>query len=265
MLQIFQFEFMIRAFIAGTIIAIIAPMIGTFLVVRRYSLMADTLAHVSLVGVAIGLLTNGNPVLTATITSAIAALGIENLRSTKKIFGESVLALFLSGSLAIASVLISLAHGFNANLLSFLFGSITTITSTDLYFIGFLGIAVVFIIIILFRQLFLVSFDEELANANGINAKIFNRIIIVLAAIAVSLAMPIVGILLIGALMVIPVITAMQFGRSFKQTLLLSIVFSILSVISGLFVSFYWNLASGGTIVIIALILFVISLILNRK
>src|SRR3989338_6684013 len=119
--EIFQYDFFIRAFIAGGITAVVAPLIGMFLVVRRYSLMADTLAHVSLVGVAIGIFTGINPAITALVTTVIAALGIERLRQTKQLFGESVLALFLSGGLAIAIVLISAAHGLNVNLFSYLF------------------------------------------------------------------------------------------------------------------------------------------------
>lgn len=265
MFEIFQYDFMIRAFMAGIIIAIVAPLIGCFLVVRRYSLMADTLAHVSLVGVAVGLLTKGNPVATATITSVIAALGIEKLRTSKKIFGESILALFLSGSLAVASVLISLANSFNSNLFSYLFGSITTVSPQDLYFIGGLGLVVLISIFLVYKELFLVSSDEELAQVNGVNPKVFNILLVILAAVTVSLSMNIVGILLVGALMVIPVITAMQWARSFQQTLFFAVGFSFVSVVSGLFVSYYLDLASGGTIVLVALALFLFSLFFQKK
>ena len=265
MLEIFQFDFMVRAFTAGLIIAVIAPLIGSFLVIRRYSLMADTLAHVSLVGVAIGLITGGNPIIVATATSVVAALGIEKLSTSRKIFGESVLALFLSGSLAIASVLISISRGFNASLFNYLFGSITTVSESDIIYIAVLGMIVLVTLFLIFKELFFVSFDEELARANGLNTRVFNIILIVLAALTVSVSMRIVGILLIAALMVIPVITAMQFGRSFKQTLILSVALSLVSVISGLFVSYYLDLASGGTIVVIALAMFLISLPLNRQ
>jgi zinc transport system permease protein len=261
MLEIFQFDFMIRAFVAGAVIAFIAPMIGIFLVVRRYSLMADTLAHVSLAGVAVGLLIKINPLVTGIIMPVVAAFCIEKLRSTRNISGESLLALFLSGSLAIAIVLLSIAKGFNANLFSFLFGSISTVTSEDLYLIVGLGILVIATILALYKELFAVSFDDELAKASGISASVFNLVLTVLAAITVSLAMRIVGVLLIGALMVIPVIAAIQFGRSFRQTLLLSITFSSLSVFLGLFLSFYLDLASGGTIVVIALVIFLLSLL----
>ena len=128
MLEIFQYDFMIRAFVAGVTIALLAPMIGMFLVVRRYSYLADTLAHVSLVGVALGVLTGINPIITAMGVAIAASLGIENLRENKRLFGESILALFLSGSLALAVVLMSLSKGFQGDLFSYLFGSITTVS-----------------------------------------------------------------------------------------------------------------------------------------
>lgn len=265
MLEIFQYDFMVRAFIAGLIIAILAPAIGVFLVVRRYSMLADTLAHVSLLGVATGVLFNFNPVLGALVVSTLAAFGMERLRETRKIFGESILALFLSGSLAIALVLLGLSHGLNVNIFAYLFGSITTVSKTDLYIIGILGLLVGVIIVWLFKKLFLVSYDEELAKANGLPVKVLNITLMVLAAITVSLSMRIVGILLVGALMVIPVLTAVQFGTSFFKTSIYAIVVSLAAVITGLFASFYLNLPSGGTIVVIALIFFGFSLLVNKK
>lgn len=265
MLEIFQYDFMIRAFVAGLVIAVLAPAIGVFLVVRRYSLLADTLSHVSLVGVATGVLFNFNPVIGALIVSTLAAFGMERLRETRKMFGESILALFLSGSLAIALVLLGLSHGLNVNIFAYLFGSITTVSKTDLYVIGILGLFVGVIIILLFKKLFLVSYDEELAKSNGLPVKILNITLMVLAAITVSLSMRIVGILLVGALMVIPVLTAVQFGTSFFKTSIYAIALSLASVVAGLFTSFYLNLPSGGTIVVTALIFFGVSLLSNKK
>jgi len=263
-LSIFSYDFMIRAFVAGLVIAVIAPLIGSFLVVRRYSLMADTLAHVSLLGVAIGLLTNINPVITAIATSGVASLGIERLRSDKKVYGESALALFLTGSLAIATVLISLAQGFNVNLLSYLFGSITTVSIGDLWLILTLGVIVLIAVLVLYKEFFVISLDEELAAVSGIPTKALNVVLILLAALTVSLSLRIVGVLLIGALMVIPVIAAMQYGKSFKATVWIALCISLISVIVGLFASFYLNLASGGTIVVIALLIFLVSLFINQ-
>ena len=218
MLELFQYDFVVRGFAAGIIIAIIAPLIGIFLVVRRYALMADTLAHVSLVGVAFGLLSKINPAITALVTAIVAALGMEWLRQSRKVFGESVLALFLSGGLALAIVLISYGKGLNTNLFGFLFGSIATVSSNDLLVMGITALIVVGVVVLFFRELFFVSFNEELAEANGLPVARYNMLTVVLAAITVSLSIRIIGVLLIGALMVIPVVTALQFRKSFQAT-----------------------------------------------
>lgn len=260
-LDLFQYDFMIRAFIAGSLIGLIAPLIGSFLVVRRYSLMADTLAHVSLLGIAIGLLLNLNPIIAAVLTCLVAAFGIERLRERKGLYGESILALFLTGSLALAIVIMSANRDLNVNLLSYLFGSITTVSPTDVWIIVGLGILVLATIALTFRALFTVSFDEEFAKVSGLPTRWLNIILVVLTALTVALALRIVGALLIGALMVIPVLTAMQYQQNFRRTIQLAILFSLVSVIGGLLSSYYLNLASGGTIVVIALILFGISLL----
>lgn len=265
MLEIFQYDFMVRAFEAGIAIGIVAPLIGMFLVVRRYSLMADTLAHVSLAGVATGLLLAINPVFTAIGFSIVASVGIEGLRNSKRIFGESVLALFLSGSLAIAVVILSLAKGFNANLFGYLFGSISTISQADMWVTVMLAVVVFFDVVFLYKELFFVSFDEELAESSGMPVRRLNLMMVILAAITVSLSIRIVGVLLIGALMVIPVISAMQYGKGFRSTLFLSVGFSLFSVIAGLFASYYFDIASGGAIVLVALILFLISLAITKR
>lgn len=264
MLEIFQYDFMIRAFGAGISIGIVAPLIGMFLVVRRYSLLADTLAHVSLAGVAAGLLLGMNPIITAIGASAAAAIGIERLRDARNLMGESVLALFLSGSLALAVVLLSLSRGFNANLFSYLFGSITTVTPFDLILIAGIGVVVVLLIVLLYKELFAFSLDSDLARVGGLPVGALSISLVVLAAVVVSLSIRIVGVLLIGALMVIPILSAMQFGRGFRDTLLLAVSFSVLAVISGLFLSFYWGIASGGAIVMVSLAIFLLSLMLNR-
>lgn len=264
MFELFQYDFMQRAVLAGLMIAVVAPLIGTFMVVRRYSLMADTLAHVSLVGVALGLITGVNPVITASGTAIVAAVGIEALRSSKQVYGESVLALFLSGSLALATVIVSAGSGINANFVSYLFGSITTVTSEDLIVIGSLGTVVVAILMLFYKELFMVSFDEELSRAAGMKAERYNLLLILLAALSVSISMRIIGVLLIGALMVIPVITAMQIAKSFKQTLVYSVICSLISVMSGLIISYYFDLASGGTIVVTALVIFCICLAVKK-
>lgn len=269
MLEIFQYSFMVRAFIAGAIIGVIAPLIGAFLVTRRYALMADSLSHIALSGIAIGLLVGSYPIYMVLAVTIISAIIIENLRAKRQLSGEIALAMFLYGGLALAIILISLARGFNADLFSYLFGSITTVRSIDLWIIGSLGLTVILTIYFLYEELLYISFDEEAARVSGIPVDILNMALMVLTAITVSLSMRIVGLLLIGALMVIPFVTAMQIGKSFGKTLLYAVGFGEVSVILGLFISYYLNLAAGGTIVAISLGLFgiftFISQISHRK
>ena len=256
--DIFQYSFITRGLEAGVIIAVIAPLIGIFLVLKRYSLIADTLSHVSLAGIAIGLLLGINPVLTALGATLIASLGIEKLRTSKKVYGESALALFLSGSLALAIVILSLGHGFNANLFNYLFGSIVTVTANDVLIIAILGIAVVAILAAFYKELVYITFDEDAARASGLPTKLINTILILLMATTISFSISIVGVLLIAALIVVPVIAAIQLKKSFAQTIIWAEVISIFSVVSGIFASFYLNLSTGGTIVLIMLAIFLI-------
>lgn len=255
-LSLFQYGFIVRGLEAGVIVAVIAPLIGIFLVLRRYSLIADTLAHVSLAGIALGLLFGVNPAVAALGTTVIASLGIERLRTSKKVYGESALALFLSGSLALAIVLLSLAKGFNTNLFNYLFGSIVTVTRGDVWIIAALGVVVLAVLAVFFKELVYVTFDEDAAKVSGLPTRLINTLLIVLAAVTVSLSIPIVGVLLIAALIVIPVVTALQLRKSFIVTIVYAELFSLFSVIAGIFTSFYLNLSTGGTIVLIMLGIF---------
>ena len=263
-LEIFQYGFVLRAFEAGIVVAAIAPLIGIFLVLKRYSLIADTFSHVSLAGIAAGFLMGINPVLSALVFTVIASFGIEKLRGSKKVYGESALAIFLSGALALAVVIISLAHGFNTNLYNYLFGSIVTITSFDVYMISALAAVVATVLILFYKEIVYISFDEESAKASGIPVKMINGILILLTAITVSMAIPTIGVLLISALIVIPVVAALQLRQSFLKTIFFAQAISVFSVASGRFASFYFNISTGGTIVLIMLAIFLVVFLWNR-
>ncbi len=256
MFQIFHYSFIIRGLQAGLLIGAIAPLIGIFLVLRRYSLIADTLSHVSLAGVAVGLLLKINPLLTALGASALSSIAIERLRTSKKIYGESALSIFLSGSLALAIVLIGLAHGFNVDLFSYLFGSIVTVRQADIYIILSLSVIIAATLVAFYKELVYISFDEEAAKVSGIPVRIFNTLFIILAAAAIAISIPIIGILLISALLVLPIVIALQLKKSFKGTLLWAEIISLFSVLTGIVASFYLNISSGGTIVLIMLVIF---------
>lgn len=264
MFEIFQYSFIIRGLEAGLLIGAIAPLIGIFLVLRRYSLIADTLSHVSLAGVAIGLLLNVNPLLTALAASALSSVAIERLRVSKKVYGETALSIFLSGSLALAIVLIGLSHGFTVDLFSYLFGSILTVQPTDIYLILSLSVIIGCVLTAFFKELVYISFDEEAAKVSGIPVRLFNMLFILLAAATIAIAIPIIGVLLISALLVVPVVTALQLKKSFVATLLWAEVISIGSVLTGIIASFYFNVSSGGLIVLIMLGIFSLVLFFKR-
>lgn len=265
MIDIFNYGFIIRGLGAGVVIGIIAPLIGVFLVLRRYSQIADTISHVSLAGIAIGLLLKVNPMITAIITTVLSSVAIERLRISKKVPGDSALSIFLSGSLAIAIILISHTRNASIGLFNYLFGSIATVTQSDVYLITILGLFVVATIIAFYKELVYITIDEEAARVSGIPTKFINILFIILVAFSISLSIPIVGALLITALIVIPAITALQFRKSFKKTILIAESISIFSVIFGVISSFYLNLSSGGTIVITTIIIFIITIFLKKN
>lgn len=264
LLQIFQYQFMIRAMLAGIVVSIIAPLIGFFLVVRRFSLLVDTLAHISLIGVAGGLLVNASPLIGAVVASALAGVGMEKLRQNKRLFSESIMAIFLSGSLALTLVLFSLGSGLGVSILNYLFGSITTVSSQELWAITGVGSIVLFTVALYRKKLFLISYDEELAKVNGMNTSLYNYLLMALVGITVALAIRVVGALLIGALVAIPVVSAIQWGYGFSKTMLISVIISFFSVVIGIYFSFYLDLPSSATIVVILLMVFTFSLLIKN-
>lgn len=264
LLQIFHYQFMIRAILAGVVVSIIAPLIGFFLVVRRFSLLVDTLAHISLIGIAAGLLANTSPLFGAIISSALAGVGMERLRQNKRLFSESIMAIFLSGSLAFTLVLFSLGGGLGVNILNYLFGSITTVSNQELWAITTVGTVVLFTVAFYRKKLFLISYDEELARVNGMNTTVYNYLLMALVGITVAVAIRVVGALLIGALVVIPVVSAIQWGYGFSKTMIISVIFSFCGVIIGIYSSFYLDLPSSATIVVVLLLFFVFSLVFKN-
>ncbi len=257
--EILSYGFMQRALLAGVMIGTIAPIIGVFLVLRRLSLIADTLSHVALAGVAGGLLLRTYPLAGALVAGLVGAIGIERLRVSGRLFGEAALAIFLSGGFAVAVVLISLARGFNVDLFSYLFGAITAVQPLDLWVILGLGLLVLAAVALLYKELFAITFDEEGARVQGIPVDTLNLLLTSLVALTVVLAMRIVGILLTSALLVIPAITALRLARNFRSTLWIAVLCSLIAVVAGMIVSFYLDIAAGGAIVIAALALFGIA------
>lgn len=264
MINLFGYEFLLRAVIAGTAVALVAPLIGIFLVAKRYSLIADTLSHSALLGAVIGIMTGVSLPVTAAVT-VLAALGIERVRTTKRFSGENVLALFLFGSLAIASIIIAKSRGIGSMLPGLLFGSIATVGKTELLVIGITAVLIILAMIIFYKKMFAVCFDEESAKAAGMKTERINALFIIAAALMISLSIRVVGALLIGALMTIPVLAAFLFKKSFLRTTIIAILISFAATLSGIAFSYAFGLPSGGAIIAVCLLIFGIAWITNRK
>ncbi len=265
MFEMFAYPFMINALIAGVIIAVLAAISGSFMVVRRYSLLTETLAHSALVGVAIGILIGSNPLWIAVLSALLSAWCIEALRRFFGLYSDAVLALFLSGSLALAIIIVSLADAFNSSLFSYLFGSILAVSADDVILIAFFGVIAMGLLLSSYKELYFIAFDEEVAQVSGIKVTLLNFMLVSIVAVIIALSIQLVGTLLIGALMVIPTVAAQRFGQGFLNTIILSVIFALLSVVSGMVVSYYLSLPSGATIVMVLLVIFVLSLAVNRR
>ena len=262
--EFLAYDFMHRAFAAGAMTAVICPAIGMFLVPRRLSLIADSLAHVALAGVALGLFLGISPLLGALVVTVAGAIGIERLRTRGALSGDASLAVFLSGGFAFAVVLISLARGFNADLFAVLFGSILTVSPADIWLIGGLGAVVGVTIGIFYPRLLAITMNEDLARTSGVPVDALNLVLTLLTALTTVVAMRMVGVLLVSAMIVIPTLTGFALGRSFRQAMGIAIAMALCSVAAGLIAAYYLRLAAGGAIVLAALVIFASASLLRR-
>jgi zinc transport system permease protein len=265
MLVMFDYDFMQRAFVAGLFIAVLASISGNFVVLRRYSLMSETLAHSALVGVAVGLVAGYNPLWVAVIVAIASAWLIEYLRSEFSLYGDAILAIILSGSLAVAVFIVSLGGAFNNSLFSYLFGSILSVTNEDVMTIVIVGSISLLFLLLFSKELYFIAYDEEVAQTSGVKVRFLNFLLVTVVAIIIALSIRVVGSLLIGALMVIPTVAALQYRVGFRNTMLISLFFALFSVIFGMSLSYYYSLPSGATIVLSIIVIFIISLIINKK
>lgn len=258
MLELFQYAFMQHAILAGIMVACICPVIGIFLVVRRLALIGDGLGHISFAGVAAGWLWGVYPVYTAALFAVCGGIGIEMLRQKQRHYADMVLAVVFYTGIALAIVFTSMVRSSGTNLLSYLFGSIVTVTARDVTLIYGLGGGILLIIGLLYKELLYVSCDEDAARVNGLRVSCHNLLLVILTAVTVSVAMRVVGILLVSALMIVPVAAGLQMGRSFAGTMGWAVFFAEVSVVAGLYASFYLDFAPGGAIVLTAVLLFLL-------
>src|SRR6188472_606271 len=250
MIEVLQYEFMQRALISGIAISISCSLIGLFLILKRFSLFGDAMSHVAFGGIALGLFLKSNPIWVSLIVSIIGALAIIKLNSSKRIYSDSSISVLLSLGLAMGLVLISLSGGFSIDITSYLFGSILLVNIEETVSTVLLSVIVIAFVILYYKKLIYLVFNEEQALVNGINTVVLNILFITLATIAIVMSIRLIGVLMVSSLLIIPNVSSLLLGYGFKKTILFSICFSLISVILGIILAFEWNITPSGMIVI---------------
>ncbi|NLC16894.1 MAG: metal ABC transporter permease [Clostridiales bacterium] len=261
-MEIFEYIFMRKAFLAGIIIAVIIPCVGVVIALKRLSMIGDALSHTSLAGVAAGLIFNINPMIGAMIVCVAAALSIESIRKRLPRYSEMSIAIIMSLGIGLAGVLSDYVKT-PASFDSFLFGSIIAITDLELYLIAGLGALVLAVFILLYKELFYIAFDEQGARLAGVKVQTVNIIFTILTAVSIALAAKIVGALLVSSLIVLPVACSMQISKSYLQTIIYAIIFAAAFTVTGLFLSFYQGFKPGAIIALIGVFSFLAVLVIK--
>lgn len=258
-----QYTFIQNAILISFMIAILCPCIGIFLVVRRYSMIGDTLSHSSLAGVSVGLLLNKNPILSAFLFTSLCGALIEFLRRYYKKYTDLILSIVLSLSVGIAITIIS-SGKLKTNAEGYLFGSILTVTKADIITVFILGVITILVVFLLYHQLLYLSYDEEAARIAGVRVSLINYVFSILVASCIAVSVRIVGVLVLSSMISLPVATAMQLEKGFRTTLLASIAFSIFNILTGLFLSYYINVAPGGFTAVVSVIMLMLVMLLKQ-
>ncbi len=257
--EAFSYGFMQRALVAGCFIAVLCSTLGVFLVLRRFSLIGDGLAHVTFGSVAIGLLMRANPIYTSIPIVMLSSLGILRLAEKTKVYGDTAIGIVSSMGIAVGMILVSLSGGFNVDLLSFLFGSILAIDVADVYTSVILSVIVIAMVVLFYNELVSITFDEEFAKVSGIKAHRINTILILMTALTVVLAMKVVGIMLVSAMLIIPAASALQVAKSFRMSIIIAAVLGVFSVFFGIWISYILNIPPGGAIIVINFIILMLT------
>jgi len=254
-----------RALLGGVLIGLAAPLIGVFLVLRRLSMIGDTLAHVSIAGIALGFLINVYPLAVGLAFAILASFAVEWLRRAYRSYAELSIAIIMSGGVALATFLFTLGRGFNMNVTTYFFGSIYTLDQADLWIIAGVAALVLLVVATHFKEFFLMFFDEEAASVSGLPVRLYNVMITVLTSLVIVASIKIVGALLVSALLVIPVAVSLLLARSFKQAVVLAVVVSELAVIVGLTAAGVWDSAPGATVVLTLIAALLVIVAVRRR
>lgn len=264
-MEMLSYEFMRKAFLAATFISVIAPMLGVFLVIRRQSLMADTLSHVSLAGVALGFFLNWNPDIMTLVVVIIAAIILEYLRMIYSTYSEISIAILMSGGLALALVLMNLSGGNSAaSIQSYLFGSIVTITWQQVVILAVLFVALVILFVLFKRPMYVLTFDEDTAHVDGLPIHWMSMLFNVITGVAIAVMIPIAGALLISAIMVLPAAIGMRIGKGFNTVIIISVIMGLIGMLTGLTGSYYLETPPSASITLIFIALFILVSVIRK-
>lgn len=263
-MEMFLDGFMQRALIASLLMAVITPLLGLFLVLRRQSLLADTLSHVSLAGVALGLFVNINPTITTLIVVLIASVLIEFLSNLYRTYSEVSIAIMMSAGLSIALVLMSLNQGASSmSVQQYLFGSIVTISSAQVIILAILTVLIVVLFLLFKKPMYVLTFDEETAFAEGLPVRLMSIIFNAVTGVTIAIMMPIAGALLVSAIMILPAAIAMRLGRSFNLVIIIGVIVGVIGMVGGLMSSYQFNTPPGATITLLFITIFIICSIIK--
>jgi zinc transport system permease protein len=265
MLEIFELAFMQRALITGIILAVVLSYLGVFVILRKMSFFADGIAHSSLAGVAIGVLASFYPLVSAIAFSLLMGLLIYYLEEKSRLSSDTIIGIIFSSGLALGAMLMSFKSGYQPELISFLFGNILAISWLDLAVIAVVGLLIVLFVKFHYKKLVLISLNEDLANAQGVKSKSLKLFLYLSLSMAVVLAIKVLGLILASALLIIPVATAKSFAKSLQHLNSLSIFIAIITVFLGLLISYYFDLTTGPTIVLLGAVIFFLSLLFKEK
>jgi len=267
-----QFTFLERGVLAGLIIGFICPVIGAFLLVRRMTIISEGLSHITLTGIAAGVLMSQsttwfafvNPLYTGLIFSLIGSLLVEKLRQIYKHFQELAIPIILSTGIGLSAIFISLSSSSYTEWYNYLFGSIVTVSLNDLFFIFMTGLVAMLLLLAFYKELLAISFDQEFASTSGISVKKMNFLFSILIALVISMSMKVIGILLVGAMVTLPVAASMQFAKSFRQVVFFGILFGEAAMIGGILFSYFYDIATGGMVVVTGVVLLIVALLAKR-
>lgn len=263
-MDIFNYEFMRRAFIIGGLLAIILPCIGLTIILKRLSQIGDTLSHSALAGLTVGLCFGYNPIVSSIVACIVASFCIEIIRTKLRAYQEISTVIILAASIGIAGLFASFVSNSNS-INSYLFGSIVTISNFEFFLAIGVCIIILLIYTMMYNTLYLSVFDPKAAKILGINSKVVNFMVTFLTAVTISISAKTIGSLIVSSLLVIPGICAMQYAKTYKMTLIISIIMSIIFVYLGLFLSYEYNLKPGSVIVLASVLCLVITLIIKKR